>query len=114
MTGVLGDAVAKLTFDSDFQKRRQQQSASLGQGLESFAMVSSSRNTCSKLGRTAGVYVICCGGCPSNAKRNYENLTLKLVSSSECLALLSASNVLLIPSGKLVQILYPVGTIDCL
>ena len=40
MTGVLGDAVAKLTFDSDFQKQRQQQSASLSQGLESFAMVS--------------------------------------------------------------------------
>ena len=40
MTGVLGDAVAKLTFDSDFQKQRQLQSDSLGQGLESFAMVS--------------------------------------------------------------------------
>ena len=43
VTGVLGDTVAKLTFDDDFQGKRQQQKAgSVGQGLEGAAKVGQS------------------------------------------------------------------------
>ena len=39
VTGVLGDAVAKLTLDEKFQEERQHKSATFGQGLETFGKV---------------------------------------------------------------------------
>ena len=39
MTGVLGDTVAKLTFDNEFQGRRSKGSGSVGQGLEGMVKV---------------------------------------------------------------------------
>lgn len=38
-TGVVGDVVAKLTFDDEFMEQRKRQQSSLGQGLDSLTKV---------------------------------------------------------------------------
>lgn len=39
ITGVFGDAVAKLTFDQEFQEQRRQGDASIGKGIEGLGKV---------------------------------------------------------------------------
>ena len=39
VTGVLGDAAAKLSFDKDYQKTRKKASGSVGEGVEGAAKV---------------------------------------------------------------------------